>query len=479
MKSRDWIIIVIILLTTIFLRAYDLGNKFNFNAEFNYKLLSIKEIIYDHKIRLIGIEAVSYLHHLHYPPLALYIFAPILFASGGNPLSLEISLILLSGVTCVLIFLLTKKIFTKRVATIASILYLGSFFVQRVDRFIWVVGTMLFFTPLFLLVILEISEVKNNLKSKLYVFFLGIIIGFALNFHFQAITFIPASLIFLFSKFKGKIEYYLMLFFGLFLPLSPLILFELRHNFYNLKGVILLFGDSGNALKSSIPSIWQRTIAPFVNLPLKVFYQDANLTKTALTAAFFAEIFIIIYLLMKRNRFTKQQKLFFLTCFVLWLTGLIFFPLVQNKYYATDYYLFYLIPVFIIIITFILLELLKRFKLGIYLVYFLLTLFLLVNVKKTIEFEPRISWNQQREAVAYILSEERNSDFTIKFPDFASEELDYLFYYLSKKTGLDYSKIHYTEAWNDEKDIQFIIQLTPQNTEKIKKFGNLYVTKVN
>ena len=83
--KKIYLCAILLFLLTVFLRIYRIEEKFIFHAEYNYKLWPIKEIIYDKKIRLIGIEAVSYLHHLHYPPLALYIFAPMLYLSGANP----------------------------------------------------------------------------------------------------------------------------------------------------------------------------------------------------------------------------------------------------------------------------------------------------------------------------------------------------------------------------------------------------------
>src|SRR3972149_928090 len=177
-KKKEIFMLIFLFLLTIFLRGYRIQETFSFNAEYNYKLWPIKEIIYDHKIRLIGIEAVSYLHHLHYPPLALYIFAPILYLNRANPISIEVSLIFLSGLTAVLILYLVTKILSLRVGLLASLIYAISFFVQRADRFIWVVGPILFFTTLYFLIVDKIfAEEKNNLALFLL---LGAVVGLAL-----------------------------------------------------------------------------------------------------------------------------------------------------------------------------------------------------------------------------------------------------------------------------------------------------------
>ena len=187
---------------TVFLRIYRIEGKFNFNAEYNYKLWPIKEIVYDKKIRLIGIEAVSYLHHLHYPPLALYIFAPVLYLGKANPLSIEVALIFLNGITSILIFYLGAKLFGLKTGLFAGLIYALSFFVQRADRFIWVVGPLLFFTVVYLI---AVNEIFGKKKDTLLLFFLlGAIVGIALNFHFQAAAFVFVTLMLVFFNYSLK-----------------------------------------------------------------------------------------------------------------------------------------------------------------------------------------------------------------------------------------------------------------------------------
>ena len=125
--NKKTLIISFLILLTISLRFYNLEQTFSFHAEYNYKLWAIKEVAFDHKLRLIGIEAVSYLHHLHYPPLALYIFAIPLLLSQANPLSIEIFLILINGLNVVLTFILGWNLGGNKLAFFSSIIYSCSF----------------------------------------------------------------------------------------------------------------------------------------------------------------------------------------------------------------------------------------------------------------------------------------------------------------------------------------------------------------
>src|SRR3989344_4344142 len=323
--KKLYLLAILIFLLTVFLRIYKIDEKFVFHAEYNYKLWPIKEIIYDHKIRLIGIEAVSYLHHLHYPPFALYIFAPILYLSEANPISIELSLIFLSGLTALLVLYLGTKILGLRVGLLASLIYAISFFVQRADRFIWVVGPILFFTTLYLVTVDKIiGEKKNNFALSLL---LGTIVGLSLNFHFQAVSFIFVTIILTFFHFplKTALKLQAAFFFGVILFIFPILVFELRHNFYNLQGIFLLIKDSGGFAQSSFLGQVYKSISAVSVIPLKIISNDIDvksLSAGSILAIFGLQTAIIAWFIKFWEKINKKSQLFFLTFILLWLFGL-------------------------------------------------------------------------------------------------------------------------------------------------------------
>jgi len=477
MKPKLVVFSVFLFLLTIFLRIYQIEDKFSFSAEYNYKLWPVKEILYDHKIRLIGIEAVSYLHHIHYPPLALYIFSLPLMMSGGNPLSIEISLIILSGVTSLLLFYFGTKFHSKLVGAFSGLIYSTSFFMQRTDRFIWVVGTIIFFTSLFLILMLKITRANKNRTRHLLIFSLGLIIGLALNFHFQAIALLIVGLLFLYLRFKKQKVYvkYLLFLAGLLLPLVPLIIFELRHNFYNSRGILLLVKDSQGIISSSGPSIFSRGLQALSEIFLDIIYYPLNYQSVII--AFLLNFTALLVLIKKLNSSDKNDMPVALSLIGLWIFGIISFPLVQNRYYKTDYYLFYLMPISIFIISFLLEKLLFLAKRRYYLIAPIIIAFLLFNINRSITFQPDVSWSSQKQAVEYILNNAPADNFNIKFQGTNSEAFDYLFYYFSKKYNINYKNIHYVEKWNNEKNIKFMLS-SEELDNYTQNFGNIYVKKI-
>lgn len=472
--KRRLTLITLIFLLTIFLRIHDVGRDFSFHAEYNYKLWAIANIVYNHKTPLIGIEAVSYLHHVHYPPLALYMFAPILFVSGGNPLSIENALIFLNGVNAVLLYLLVEKIWSKRPATFASLMYATSFFIQNIDRYIWVVGVLPTVMLSYLLVFAQVF--KNQDRPHFKFFILGLLTGIGLNFHYQAMVFAICAIIIalrLKTSKRKNIAHFLL---GLIIPLSPLILFEFRHNFYNLQGMFLLLGDIQSNNSGSLLSRILLTIVTLGEFPLKIITGASypyHYPKLISISSFSIQIVFIFWLLKHLKKAPAFKKQFISLLIILWLLGLTTYPFVQNRHYSVFYYLFYLTPVLVIALSSLANFFCKRLAviaipiLGIWLVFQIMS-----NVKSISSH----SWNNQLAAISYLINNAPKRDFEIRFIGVSSEEYDYLIYYVSRKLSYPYSNIHYLEPWHTKKSSDFTLSLG-QSLDKSENFGPISVRK--
>ena len=480
--KKLYLIAILIFLLTVFLRIYKIDEKFVFHAEYNYKLWPIKEIIYDHKICLIGIEAVSYLHHLHYPPLALYIFAPILYLNGANPISIEISLVFLNGLTAVLILYLGTKVLGIGVGLLASLIYAISFFVQRSDRFIWVVGPILFFTVLYLMTVDKIfAEKKNNFALFLL---LGAVVGLSLNFHFQAVSFIFVTFVLIFFHFplKTALKLQAAFFFGVVLFMFPILIFELRHNFYNLQGIILLIKDSGGLAQTAFLSQVYKSINAVSALPLKIFSNDID-GKSIITISIFLifslQLIVVIRVMKFWNKIKERSQFFFSACILLWLFGLISFPFIQNRYYATDYYLYFLIIPTIFALAYFLKRIFYFSKAGLIVGSLLLGFFVYHNLLINNAFIPSTNWREQNNAIDYIFENHNKQSLSIKFADFPSEEYAFLFFYKSKVYDFPYESIEFIEPWQEKKSYDLIFSIDKKINPVSKKFGAVVVEKAN
>lgn len=480
--KQFYLLAIVLFFLTVFLRIWQIEEKFNFNAEYNYKLWPIKEIIYDKKIRLIGIEAVSYLHHLHYPPLALYIFAPILYLSNANPLSIEIALIFLSGVTVVLIFYLGYKLFGTNVGLFAGLIYGISFFVQRADRFIWVVGPLIFYTVVYLIVIDKIFKQKKI--NFISFFLLGALVGLALNFHFQAAVFFFVSIVLFFTyySFNKALKLLTAFVLGALLLVSPILVFELRHNFYNLQGIIYLTKDSGGIAQASLLSQVYKSVSTVSAMPLKIISNNIDgqsLSPVFISAVFVAQLAAVAWFLKFSKKLNRKLEVFLLASFLLWLFGLLSFPFVQNRYYSTEYYLYFLIPVYILAFGYILEKITHYYVPGSVILGAIIGIFTYYNLNLASEFTVNPNWEIQNMAVDYIYKNRQSEKLRIKFTSFPSEEYAFLFYYKSKAYNFPYESIEFIEPWHEDKNYNFIFSSDKEVYPNSRRFGRILIAKTN
>lgn len=473
-NKKQLIILAILFFLTVLLRGSRLPETFSFNAEYNYKLWAVKRIVEDRRPTLIGLEAVNYLHHLHYPPFALYFLSPFYILGQGHPFSIEIAEIVLNGVTSIILFLLGKAVIDWRFGVLMSSIYATSFFVQQVDRFVWVVGPVIFFSSLYLLVISSLTKQK---VTKIF-FLLGLLVGFAMNFHYQTIALVFGTIIFIVQKYKRTaflktITYF---FFGISLFFLPWVVFELRHDFYNLRGLWLLYKDSTNVFSESSFDNLAKTAEAFGRLPLNIFL-DINFNKNLHFLSFIFQLFIIPSLVYSSKKISPKIHSVTSIWAVLWIFALFTFPFVQNRYYDVSYYTNFLIPGYILFISLLISITIKLFSKSVYFFIILFLFFVAVNSSKSINLKAYLPWKDQKEAISYILKEAPQNDYQIKFLDINSEEFDFMFYYLTKRNFSDYNKIHYIERWHTDQNFQFILSLTDLGSES-KRFGNIYVKKI-
>lgn len=462
-KKKEITILIFLFLLTIFLRGYRIQETFNFNAEYNYKLWAIKEVAFDHKIRLIGIEAVSYLHHLHYPPLMLYIFSPLLIISKANPLSIEIFLILVNGMNSILVYFFLKNLLGKKGAFLGGIVYATSLFIQRADRFIWVVGPIITVSLSYFLVI----RALQRQQKYIYFLLLGTVLGIGVNFHFQAAIFLIPSLVVLYFS-KKALFIKLIIFLSGFLPfILPLIIFELRHNFYNFQGALILLKDTSGIASGFYFQLLIESATDIGRIMVKTIYDNWSANKSLSILSFMPIIYVAVLLI-------RSKKLELLSAGILIVISFLLYPQLQNRFYSVLYYLYFLIPIFILFIAWFFEKLLSTNK---YVFYIVFLIFLTSNLFLNLTFRQLAPIKDQKMAVDWIVKDAGAKPIIIKFPNYPSDEYSFLFYHSSKKNNLSSYNISFSEPWNETGKIDYIMSSTEKMSGS-KEFGLISITKI-
>ncbi len=476
-KYLHIIIIILLLFLTVALRLYRWEEKFSFNAEYNYKLWPMEKLITERKPTLIGIEAVSYLHHIHYPPLFLYLFSPILRLSNFNPTSIELVLILLSSVTAYIFFLLGNEFRNRDTGYLLTFLYAVSFLAQRSDRFIWVVGPVIGITALFLLLLLQ--SLKKKHISPVEGFILGSIVGVGLNFHYQVMI-IPMAFFMMapFRVFREKLSWKVALLFvlGITIFLSPLIIFDLRHNWYNLTGIRLLLSYAAGdfVITRQMLSAFHAYASMFLGVFIPPNNPAALVSQSLILTATTTFLIHILFLFFVRLEHKEENKLLLQFCYILGIIGFIIFVLIRNNF---NYYLVILQPTFLLLLTQVFLFFFRKKLLRI-IPGTLFLIFIAVNIVQSITFVYDSSWNHQKQAIDFILQNNKQMPLSIHFEQSASEEYLFLLYYRAKMHGIDFIKIEYYEPWQDGSRAEFVVQ--PKTKDgKLMYFGNIAILQKN
>lgn len=250
-------LVICFFLPVIFLRFYNLRKNVSFNWDQEITAQQVRFMVINHKPILIGIRIGPAKFFL--PPLYYYLAAPFLIITKFDPIGLYYFSGILGLMTGVSIYYFSKKILSdsnnsKNIAFITSLIYLISPSFLVFDRA--PTGLNLLIIPTFITFVSLINITDNQKRFRDYLL-LGIGIGLGLNAHFTAVFLIIISLLWL--MYKKKLSYKLIItFLMILLFISPLIIFDLRHQFFNTRAFFEFFQGNKETLSITLPLILSR-----------------------------------------------------------------------------------------------------------------------------------------------------------------------------------------------------------------------------
>lgn len=230
---------IIFITLGIALRLIEVANgNYVFGFDQGLDFLAARSIAVDHKVTLIGSEAgagFAGLPGIFHGPGYRYILALLLSVSAGNPFGAIVFLSILSIAVIWGIFMLCRRVFGTEVAWVAAVLASVSLPLSAQARMIWAPNFSGIITLPFLFALW-----KSQKRSPLYVFLTSFLA--ALLYHFEIPMAAPAILgtffYFLATLKLRTLKTWTAYAGGILLGLSPMILFESRHGWTVLKGIV-------------------------------------------------------------------------------------------------------------------------------------------------------------------------------------------------------------------------------------------------
>lgn len=361
---------LIILLTIIgaFLRFYRLEATLQFLGDQGRDVLVMKRLLVDHDLPFIG--PVTSVGNFFLGPLYYYLMAPFLWLFRFNPAGPAYATAFIGIITIPVLYLISKDIFSLRTAKYSTLLYTLGYVPIIETRGAWNPNPM----PLAVLGLVYGFFKARQTHKPSWLFLSAFSLGVALQLHYM-IVFLGLFIVYqlwLIWKLKSLRRSLLVWFLILILMNLPLILFEFKNHFINVKGLFEYLGKS----EYQQLDLWQK----FKNLTgrseeaigmLLGFGRTTNLIRTWVTR--FLLIFIGWALLKKPTPGFKTIALWL----VLSIIAIIFY-----SGSIPPYYLAFLFPATYMLVG----EALSCFK-GKFmvLVFAFISLFLYVNLPPIIK----------------------------------------------------------------------------------------------
>lgn len=444
MSQRNIAVTLFVFASAIFLRFYRLPEFVMFLSDQGRDAIVIKRIVTLSHLPAIG--AASSVGQVYLGPFYYYFIAPFLLLFNFNPLGLAFGVALFSIIGIFLSYMIVKKELDVKTAFLFLIFIAFSSVNIEVSRFSWNPNLLPFFSFLTLYFFYKVIHSNSLRFNKLiYSILFGSFFSFSLQLHYLAALLILPILFFaipyLFKSKKNQLISsflnFLISIFSFLFFISPLFIFDFRHNFLNLKNFIKLFAEQGALSNASLSSRFSETIQSFFS-----HFMSNQIAAPVALFLFFS--FGLMYVLFLKKRIPLFLNIHFVNIFA-YLFGFSLLNSARHPHYFHSMYLsFFLISAYLLSI--LVTKSRSKLALGIVIVFF--TTYIGLNLKSSYAFFQNPSNQIQRaQTVADSLAEKiDNKPFNIATWPVEFFEDQYL-YFLELK-GLipaDRSKLQITE----------------------------------
>jgi hypothetical protein len=333
LKNRFFLLLIILL---AFVRFYRLEEFITFLGDQGRDAIIIKRIAVLEKLPAIG--PVSSVGGMFLGPFYYYLMAPFLLLFQFNPVGLGFAVGLLSLFGLIYLFFITKKELNKNAAYLFLILAGFAKIIVEYNRFSWNPNLLPFFAFVTLYFLVKFYQSENTG----YLFLFGAFLALSLQLHYLAFLLGLTIAVFILFNYKKTISFFkwknlIILTASFLIFYSPLIIFDLRHQFINSKNLIKVFTQE--KIVSSSESFSNRFLSTNHS-----FFQYVFNIKINQTLAFLLFLLIFIYFVKNRG---FRKNLFLQINFLNFFSYIIGFSILRSfrhpHYYMVVYLSFYLI----------------------------------------------------------------------------------------------------------------------------------------
>ena len=425
-NKLEAILVALIIIAALFFRLYRIDEYMTFLGDEGRDVRIVRDII--SKGNLVFIGPQMSVGNTYLGPLYYYMMAPALFLANFNPAGPAIMIALLGVVTIFLTWYMGRVWFGKTAGILAALFYAISPIAIIYSKSSWNPNPMPFFA---LICMWGIYQVKN--RHYFWLPIVAVSFAAALQMHYLGLLLFPTLFIYWVwsmkelnndEKAKNLHQKYLLWSVAIFLILiSPLVLFDLKHNFLNIKALGGLFGGTDTAFEAS-----RWFLRPFSIISLLV--NDmllAGTSKQVLTNVIIS-FPIIYYLYQNRNNLVSRL-------FISWVG----FTIAGLSLYKNPIYIHYLglvFPAVFLLFGATLAHFLKEDKHRKYTIL-IIALLVSVNLKNSpIRAQPNNQLQRTEKAVDLIINESGGKPFNFGLIAKQNYDESYRYFLENKNSSL-------------------------------------------
>lgn len=231
----DLVLFITIVVLGVFLRFYRFNSLINVGYEQALDLNIVRQMIEDKRPAFLGEPYLSRItatsRYFYRSASYLYPLVPLAVVFNSDPLPITAAFTVMNLLSGLLLFYLLRNFFNKRAAFIGLYLFMIDPVMIYYSRMIWVVC---FMVPVMTATAYLFYQINRQINLKL-TFLTGLIAGFGTGIHLSFINptiFLFFWLIYLSFRYRqlSPLPFFVL---GFILANTPLLIFELRHHFFN------------------------------------------------------------------------------------------------------------------------------------------------------------------------------------------------------------------------------------------------------
>ncbi|HJX58968.1 MAG TPA: glycosyltransferase family 39 protein [Patescibacteria group bacterium] len=245
-------LVAIVILAGLLIRSVNYKLHLNFSTDQAVFSTNALEIFRERKITLLGPTASFIVEGRRIFQGSVIFYTDLAFLLFGNfdPIKSSFAFTVFSVLMIFPLYFGVKWLSNKKTAFFVSIIYSLLPFYVNYTRFLFNINFQLALTPLLIFSMGLYEKVKK--RKSLIMAFTGIITGILVQFHYQFV--VVALMLVLYYWFFKKIQFksLLLLFLGMVTGFLPMIIFEIRHNFYNLQTILFFIQRKSEFAKNNL-----------------------------------------------------------------------------------------------------------------------------------------------------------------------------------------------------------------------------------